>query len=345
LILSPLGDTLFATPALQALDLAYPEASITVCCWPSSGALLQHNPHVDRIITCKHSLDLPRTLHELQGEAIDMAVGLSHFGSWLLPLVRARFRVGFRSDELGWLYSVPVPDDRQVHAAQYCLEVVRAVGAPQVPLRLQIWVRPEERAEAAQILQTRGLAGYPVVAIHPGGHHFRGKRWSPEGFAQVADALIDEKGVRVVLVGGDEDRELAEEIRRRARRPLVDLTGQLNLRQTAALLQLCRLFIGNDSGPLHIAEAVGTPVVAIFGPTNPANFAPLIEPSRLVRKDLCGPCIHWLEPGSLYFHSIRNPDCNFECIRQVTAADVLAAARALLEEAEPQREVPASKGL
>lgn len=344
LILSPLGDTLFATPALQALDLAYPEASITVCCWQSSAALLKHNPHVDEIITCKNSLDLPRTFHELQEQSIDLALGLSHFGSWLLALVRARFRAGFRSEELGWLYSVPVPDDRQVHAAQYCLNVAQAVGAPQVPLCLQLWVQPAERAEMTRLLQERGLAGHLLVAIHPGGHFFRGKRWSTEGFAQVADELIERYDARVVLVGGEDDMELAQEIIQAARRPLADLTGTLNLRQTAALLQLSQLFIGNDSGPLHIAEAVGTPVVAIFGPTNPANFRPLIQTSRVVRRDLCGPCIHWLEAGNLYLHSFRNPNCSFECIRQVTAAEVVAAAASLLEQEHPQWGAPAIKG-
>lgn len=344
LILSPLGDTLFATPALQALDLAYPDASIAVCCWQSSAALLEHNPHVDELITCKNSLDLPRTLHEFQEQSIDLALGLSHFGSWLLPLVRARFRAGFRSEELGWLYSVPVPDDRQVHAAQYCLNVAGAVGAPQVPLRLRLWVQPAERAQVGRLLQARGLSGHLLVGIHPGGHFFRGKRWSTEGFAQVADELMERYDARVVLVGGEDDVELAREIARAARHPLVDLTGTLNLRQTAALLQACHLFIGNDSGPMHIAEAVGTPVVAIFGPTNPANFRPLIELSRVVRRDLCGPCIHWLEAGNLYLHSFRNPNCNFECIRQVTAADVVAAAEAVLEQKSAQQGATANKG-
>lgn len=344
LILSPLGDTLFATPALEALDLGYPKASIAVCCWQSSAPLLEHNPHIDELITCKNSLELPRTLHELQDQSIDLALGLSHFGSWLLPLVRARFRAGFRSEELGWLYSVPVPDDRQVHAAQYCLNVACAVGAPQVPLRLQLWVQPDERAEIRRLLEQLGIADHLRVAIHPGGHFFRGKRWSTEGFAQVADELIERYDARVVLVGGEDDVEPAQEIEAWARHRLVNLTGALSLRRTAALLEACHLFIGNDSGPMHMAEAVGTPVVAIFGPTNPANFRPLIEKSRVVRRDVCGPCIHWLEAANLYLHVFRNPTCTFDCIRQVTPADVLQAAEALLAEQPLRCETTATKG-
>ncbi|BAS27028.1 glycosyl transferase family protein [Limnochorda pilosa] len=344
LLLSPLGDTLFATPALEALDLAYPQASISVCCWQSNAALLRGNPHVDEIIACRNSLELPKAFHELQERSLDLAVGLSHFGSWLLALIRARFRAGFRSEELGWLYTVPIPDDRQVHAARYCLNVVRACGAPEVPLRLRLYLEPAERAEAVRLLARRGVAGRPLVAIHPGGHFFRGKRWSTRGFAEVADGLVDRYGAGVVLVGGEDDVELAGEIMRQARRPMVDLTGSLGLRQTAAVLQACQLFIGNDSGPMHMAEAVGTPVVALFGPTDPANFRPLGEMHRVVRRDVCGPCIHWLEAANLYLHSFRNPACNFECIRQITVDDVMAAAGPLLERTAAQSTVPAFEG-
>ena len=148
----------------------------------------------------------------------------------------------------------------------------------------------------------------------------------------MADHLAGRYGAGVLLVGSEEDEELAEEIRRAVHHPVTDLTGRLGLRQTAAVLQASHLFIGNDSGPTHMAEAVGTPVVAIFGPTDPVNFRPLLEAHRVVRRDVCGPCIHWLEAGHLYLHAFRDPTCTFDCIRQVTVEDVLAAAEPLLEQ-------------
>src|SRR5690606_23171405 len=114
-----------------------------------------------------------------------------------------------------------------------------------------------------------GLPGDgPVVALHPGADHFPAKRWPVDRFALLADRLAERYGARVVLVGGPGDVPLAAAIRERVQRaPLLDLTGRLALLETAAVLERVDLMVGNDSGPLHMAVAVGTPVVALFGPS------------------------------------------------------------------------------
>jgi heptosyltransferase-3 len=118
-----------------------------------------------------------------------------------------------------------------------------------------------------------------LVGLHPGGEGLWGrKQWGPERFAQVATGLHDRLGgaVRIVLMGGKDDAPLAAQIAARTRAHVINATGQTTLGETAALIKKCRIFLGNDSSPLHIAAATGTPVVGIYGPTDPRSYHPWV---------------------------------------------------------------------
>lgn len=331
--LCPIGDTLFGTPAIRALRRRFPRAYIADVTWSANREVLEGNPHLDRVILCRSGLQLPRLLSALADEDFDAVVGLSNIGSWLSLFTRATVRVGFNSQTLGWFYSSPVPDRRERHAIDYCLDVVAALGAEPDGRRMDLPVGPADRAWARRLLTASAQAAPLRVAIHPGGRHFPAKRWPASGFAHVADYLVGQYGAQVVVVGGPDDVKLARVLAEEARlaEPLV-VAGRTSLKQTAAILEQCDVFIGNDSSPLHMAQAVGTPVVALFGPTDPGNFGPQGPYDVVVRRAVpCSPCFHWLGGSRQYLSYASLVEQPAPCMRAIGPADVIAAVEQVLD--------------
>lgn len=380
-LLCPLGDTLFATPALRALRRRFPRARITALCWTSNEPLLRYNPHVDQVVACPGAWDLAVSTVRMLDRRFDVGVGLSHFGSWVTPFFRARVRVGFHGLGLtrlrsgaprrrlrrrlrrpgnGW--AVPLEwrwaaaarrrwgwaaapggrasglaswffgrgRDRELHAVEYCLEVVARLGCVPCGLEMELVTGPDERRRAAALLE--GFTGPgPVVAFHPGADHFPAKRWPAERFARLADELAERYGARIVLVGGPGDVALAEAVGRQVRRAAVlNLAGRLALLETAAVLERADLMVGNDSGPLHMAAAVGTPVVALFGPSEPRHFAPLGAHHRvLVGTCRRGRrCVRWLNGPLAY---LQAAECRCGAMATISVEAVAATAGELLQ--------------
>lgn len=331
-LLCPIGDTLFATPALRGLRKRFPAAHITAITWTSNRDVLAHNPNVDQVLSCKGTAGLPRIIAHLQTNGYELAVGLSNAGSYVALCHKAPYRVGFHSDRLGWLYDFASPERLDVHAAQYCLDVVAALGVEPQSLQLDWYIAPQERAEARRFLEQNfghNLLCPPLVAIHPGGKHFAEKRWPIERFATVADALLHQMGAEVLIVGGPDDVPLAEQIVAGIsgpKRPIVAVS-RTSLRLTAALIENCQLFIGNDSAPLHIAAAVGTKTIGLYGPTTPANFGPLGEGhTAMWRPTSCSPCFRWLGGFIQYMPRQLDPRCRMQCMDGIPTSDVMEVA-------------------
>ena len=181
----------------------------------------------------------------------------------------------------------------------------------------------------------------PLVAIHPGGAANPGmtllsKRWQPEGFAAVADRLVDTYGALIVLVGAASDAEPVEAVRGAMRHEPLVLAGKTSLGQLAAIYERCSLMIGHDSGVMHLAVAVGTPVVAIFGPTDPRVYGPYANGSLAVRKDAqCSE--RCFVPGRAIAAY-----CDRRCIDAVTVEDVWQAVETVLASKPAPTQEPAS---
>ena len=334
--LCPIGDTLFGTPAVRALRAGFPAAEIVDLCWTSNAAVMDGNPHIDRLLKAKGTAGLQRHLIQLQEEDFDLVVGLSHLGSYLSVTFPRAFRVGFVSQTLGWAYYRNVPDRRNQHAVDYCLDVVRAVGVQPRGRHMEIFPSRADVEAAERFMAQVDVGSAAVVAMHPGGQHYQMKRWPVEGFAAAADALLA-RGIAVILVGGREDRSLARDIMALMRRQPLDATGRLSLKETAALISKCDVFVGNDSAPLHLASAVGTPTVALFGPSDPANFAPLNPEDIVIRHQMaCAPCLHWLDGPTHYLGRLA-PRCQRECMRAITPLEVTKAVLAQLERRSVRR--------
>jgi ADP-heptose:LPS heptosyltransferase len=376
LILKPccLGDVLMTTPVLAALRRAYPHARISYAVGQWSRQALANNPNVDQIIDCGTAGNGPFRLsafwqlsRELRRQHFDLAVVLDRSPAIaLLPFMAgiAR-RAGLDSGGRGFAHTVRVSVDwhHPKHEAELYLDCVRALGITVSNPQLEFFPSASDRAFAAGLLelQDRGLPPGPrtpdpgprtpdpeprFVAVHPGGAANPGmtllsKRWSPEGFAAVADRLVDTYGARILLVGAPSDAEAAEAVRRAMRHAPVVLTGKTNLGQLAALYERCLLMLGNDSGVMHLAVATGIAVVAVFGPSDPRVYGPYGGRGVAVRKDAqcAGRCF---APG----HAIAT-HCDRRCIEGVTVDDVWAAVQDVLSrmlQETQQSPLPAAPG-
>jgi ADP-heptose:LPS heptosyltransferase len=282
-----LGDYLVTVPALEALRAAYPDAEVVLLGADWHAGFLAGRPGpVDRVVPVPPSrgvrepaadeVEDPAVLDvffkAMQAERFDLAVQLHGGGRWSNPFVRrlgARWTVGLSTRDAE-------PLDRTVRYAFYqpeiarFLEVVALVGAAPVRLEPRVALRDRDRAEAATALA--GIPG-PVVAVHPGARDGR-RRWPAAHFATVGDGLAA-RGARVVVTGSAAERAVVAEVVDRMRHPAVPLVDAVSVGGLAALYARCALLVSNDTGPRHLAAAVGTATVAVYWAGNLVNYGPL----------------------------------------------------------------------
>lgn len=327
---SPIGDTIFAVPALKALRENYPQATIVVLASARAGDVLKGLPYHDMLRICRSGLDVVRAVVEFRHLHFDLAVGLSNQGSWLSFFCGTPFKAGFPTPLLTLAEPGALKEEPSSHVVEYCLAVVRLLGAA-VPgeRRLELWLSPAEKERARSFMAAHGLSD-PVVAVHPGGRYFPLKRWPVERFARLVD-LLAARGCRGVIIGGQEDAELARSLADRAESRPVVAAGRLRLKETAALLSYCRLFVGNDSAPLHMAAAVNTPSIGLFGPTDPRQFSPYGPGHTVIYEALpCSPCFRFLGGLGQYL-----PKCyRAQCMEAIEVEKVAEAALARLAQGE-----------
>lgn len=299
-----MGDVLMATPAIAALRRSLPNSHIALAVGGWSRQAVAHNPRINTLIEAPtggeatHWADYMKLARLIRRGKFGTALVLDR--SPMLSLValmgRARVRAGLDSDGRGisLTHPVPCPPDKVRHEVEWYLDVVRGMGlpAPREEAFLEFYPTEGERKEAGQLLAEKGTGEAEVgyVAIHVGGGANPGmrllsKRWEPERWARIADWLAETHGTTILLLGGPgkEDREAADKMQAAlfdATRPyVVDLVGKLNWGAMGALIGWCDLFLGHDTGAMHLATAMRTPVVAVFGPSDPARYGPW-DPSR-----------------------------------------------------------------
>jgi len=295
--------------------------------WRRNRAVLENNPDVDRLIVFKPTLPF---FSALRRQRFDLAVHFAPFHDYLTVLAGIPRKLALPVPWLFWLLPHGNRRWRQQHARDHYLDVLRPLGLRAEGRRLVLKVSGRQEALAVRYLGEHGQRpGDLLVGIHAGGSGFKGaKRWAPQGFARVARELGRERHVRLVFFGGVDDGELARAVVN-AGVPdgYIDTCGRVSLSETVGLLSRLDLFVGNDSGPLHLAAALGIPVVGIYGPTNVMNFHPVGPHVRAVFGAV--PC-----PANYGFIGTRpvwsRRQCEGECLASIDPADVLAAARDLL---------------
>jgi len=325
-----IGDVVMTTPAVAVLRRAFPQAMITYLIEEPFRRLVEGHPDIDRVIALPERQkvgELAALVRRIRKEGFDAVLDF-HGGpraSFIAFFSGAKRKIGYETKYRRFIYDVKIPRGRPegpVHSVENHLNLVRALGveAAEAP-RLKLPKAAEEEIRRIdRIWKENHLSGSKVVAVHIGaGNRFRD--WGAGNWAALTEMLGREDLVRVILVGGEDGREREKEIRAHTGEQPVPLAGRLNLAELGEVLGRVDLFIGPDSGPMHIAAAAGAPIVALFGPTLPAHFAPWRAKAVLVEKSLdCRPC--------------RQRECahqDFRCILGITVEDVLAAARQLLK--------------
>ncbi len=362
--LAGIGDLLLATPALRALRETYPQARIDLLVTPDSAGLLNDWDVINRVIVLDkylfdHALQMlknPRNLRQLVPLWQDLRSGdydavllLHHltlpFGrlkhQLLMRATGAKWRAGLDNGH-GWFLNVRVKDAGfgAMHEAEYNLAVAAAVGATTHDKRLTLPLSEKAYAQAWQLLyeqESPEAITRPTIAMHPGsGSYSTARRWAPERFAQLADTLFADVGGQLLLLGGPEEAELHQQIMGMLQSaiPVRSFAGKGTIQVTAAVLEQVDLFVGNDSALVHVAVALGTPTVAIFGLTNHKAWGPFTAgaPERqavVVRLDLpCMPCFY-------RGHDLGTPQgcATRDCLALLGVDPVATAARRLLRKA------------
>ena len=323
-----IGDAIMTLPAVASVRAAYPKSRISILAKPPVSEIYRLFSKVDEIIPYEKKYDTPLGVFQLawrlRTRKFDAAILLQNAIEAAIIAFAAGIgvRSGFNTDGRGFLLTHPVRrtnDILKVHQIDYYLEMVKALGGADVEraMHLETYISPViARDVRAKYLSAENDA---IIGIAPGAAYGPAKRWLPERFAQAGDELGRLLNARVVVFGGKDDRETAEEVRRFAETDMMNLAGITTLQETVYLLSQCRLVISNDSGLMHVAAALNVPTVAVFGSTNPHTTSPAGEKTAIVRKEVsCSPCLKKVCPT------------DFRCMMNIAVEDVVNAARQLL---------------
>ncbi len=325
LVIKPgaVGDLLQMTPVFRAIKRYGPSSKTTLVVGSeSTAALFRHDPAVDRIIVFdrkRHSLVV--LWKELRKERFDLVLNFqrSNLRTWFLISAAFPCRV--------LVYHKT--RTRIVHAVVNYLETLSPLGIPSTDTDLALCLDAENRSFAAGIFRSNGLEDHPVIALNPGATHAV-NRWPMSLFAALADRIHEELRVPAIIIGGPDDRMLADEIIARSRTKPISLAGKTTLLQLGAVLEQCAVLVSGDTGPMHMATAVGTPVVALFGAADPARTGPIGTGHRVIQADdsACVPCRS---------RKCANPIL-LECMEKIDVRDVLQAVEAVMRKPRPPRE-------
>lgn len=346
-----IGDLVLSMTVVRALKRTYPGAEIDLLALPSSAQIVKDDPDLSNVIPYDpNAWRRPKALvqgrnwrnafsviHRLRSRRYDIAVSV--FGNWAAMLAvasGAQRRVGFGRESYPGFMTDSVagrhwqPGER-LHEVDYCLKLAQAAGAvitsdDRIP---RLFVAKSAQDELNMLLHDHGIGqGKPLIACHVASNNGQSKRWPIPYWATLLDRLAREWGAQVVLTGAPGDLALIERVTRRMEQTAFNLAGKTSLPQLAALLQRADVMISGDSGPMHIAAAVGTPLIAIHGPTDPAHSGPVSPSATILRSGIwCSPC-----------YTVKDPaDCRFyttQCMKNITPTRVFEVVEAKLREKE-----------
>ena len=329
--LGDIGDVVLTLPCIRALRENYPQARIVVAVWGKAAELLEDCPWLDQVIAITKpsrslweefhfQLDFFRKLRSLHCDlAIDLRTGTR--GAIMAFLSGASQRIGFYADDgklwrnrlfTGLLKREYTPD---LHVADYLLCLLETFGITTEQRTPELVVAVEKQEKIRVLFEEAALPpNKKIVAVQPFSL-WQYKEWGKEKYIALIQWLVAEYGVAVIVTGSAAEKERAEEIVRGCGAGCYNFAGKTSIAMYAALLQKCQFFIGVDSAGLHIAAAVGTPTVGIFGPSSPVSWAPVGSKHLVVQKKmLCVPC--------------REKGCNnsekSRCLDKLTVQEVVA---------------------
>ena len=334
-------------PALRAIREAFPDWRITVLARPWVADLYAREQFCDRIIRYDRNGDHGglggkwRLAGELRGDRYDCAILLQNaFDAALLAwLARIPRRIGYARDGRGFLLTdavaLPGPDDIPKHQRFYYLELLRRAGLiRRLPESSDIRLGSAELAAAAgrEQWQRRKLPAGPWIGVSPGAAFGGAKRWLPERFAETASRLSSDLDADVAVFGSPAEAELCQLVAGQVGPRAHNLAGRTTLAEFIDLAATCSLYLTNDSGPMHVATALGVPTIAVFGATDDHATGPSGSWARVVRQAVhCSPCL------------LRECPIDHRCMTRVDTAMVVEMAHAVLSEKGSRASHPAGE--
>ena len=327
------GDAILALPALRAVRKRFPDGQIAIVARPYVAEIYREQGIGDELVAYE-----PNGRHrgwrgkellarELRAKKFDVALLLQNAfdAAWLAWRAGVPQRIGYARDGRSFLLTkaIKVPKRGEIppHERFYYLELLRRAGwieQLQDDSHIALHVPDAARHRALQTLVEAGARSNALrVAVGAGASYGSAKCWPPDRFAKALNDFLSHKDADVILFGTVAEASVSSAIASEMRRPPIDLTGKTSIAELPSLLSQCHLFLGNDSGAMHVAAAVGLPVVAIFGPTDPEGTAPVTPRASIAQqKPYCSPCF------------LRRCPTDHRCMKAVTPAIVEAALRA-----------------
>jgi len=287
-----IGDLVLSTPALRAIREEFPQANITLVLNSNAQDLFKGIPWIDRIIVYRNLIQMAKILRQENFDlAIDLLMDYLLKSAFLVFLSSARYKLGYNIQGRGVFFNIRIePTWAEKHIIERTLDVLRAIGVDTENRIPKILISDEQKNFTEEFLNQQKISKDDLlIGIHPGGRYLT-QRWLLERFAQVADRIIAEYRIKVIIIGAPDEEKLICKVASLIKKQVVEAIG-VSLGRLSALIARCNLFVCNNSGLLHIATAVSTPTVSTMGPTIPYLWWPQGENHIVVRKDLpCSPC-------------------------------------------------------
>jgi len=320
-----IGDVVMTLPILKVLKKKFPQAHITFLTSKASQPLLENNPYVDETIAYDPFWFYNNTFTEwfsfirrLRRQRFDLVIEARSDIRDLALIVffcKARYKISYAVGGGAYLLSHVVPYPGLMHKVKFHLNLAAYLGCATDNIDGGLYLSKKEQKHSLDILLEKGLEG-PFIAVHPGSRLFL-KRWPLSRCARLYDHLIETYEMPIVLLGAPSEISLVKSIQNSMTHDSISFAGSINLRELAALSSRASIFICNDSAPMHIAAAVGTPVVAIFGPSKSVETGPYSAMCHTVEKNM--PCRTTCDES----HCLS--DCYHACMDGITQNDVMDA--------------------
>jgi heptosyltransferase-1 len=288
------------TPAVSVLRESFPDAFISYIVEEPFRELVEGNPELNKVVVIEKNQgkkDLFSLIRKIRKEKYDVVLDF-HGGpraSLITLLSKAKLKIGYRIKYRNFIYDIKLPrkpESGHFHSVENHLNFVRAMGV-NVESASHIKLAPARKNETEKVkefIKKNGIEGLKIITIHiSAGNEFR--NWGVGNWVKLINLLSKRSGIKIILIGANEDKEAEKEILKKSKDSTLSQVGKLNLREVKEIISHSSLFVGPDSGPMHIAASTSTPIVALFGPTLPANFAPWQAKASLIEKKLdCRPC-------------------------------------------------------
>jgi heptosyltransferase-2 len=297
-----LGDLVMAAPILEDLRQHFPQAHITAMCQQGVAKVLAKDPNIDELfIFSKPSRWLHRLQHynvidRLEKGNYDLGILLtnSFSSAWWFWQGNVKNRIGFQSPLRNYLVNkaVPFPKERTTqHLVKTYKELLAPLGIASSDTNPKLYVSDEDRGKASSLLHKYGLDKKSIlVGINPGAAYGSAKCWLPKRFSEVTNKLLENPRIFVVYFGDQAGKSLVDTICANTSKRVINLAGSTSIPELMALIQKCDIFLTNDSGPMHMASALGTPLLALFGSTNEIATGPYRN-AKIIHKHVeCSPC-------------------------------------------------------